>query len=69
MILGNIYTEGLQDLSQDYLDTIVSSILLECLGNAEDIGNQALFFASDEAACITRQEIVVYGSQIIPKSP
>lgn len=65
---GNIYTEGLQDLGQDYLDTMAASIPLKRLGNVEDIGNAALFFASDEAAYITGQHIVVDGGQIIPES-
>ncbi|WP_299848452.1 3-oxoacyl-ACP reductase FabG [uncultured Roseovarius sp.] len=65
---GNIYTEGLQDLGQDYLDTMAASIPLKRLGAVEDIGNAALFFASDEAAYITGQQIVVDGGQIIPES-
>jgi 3-oxoacyl-[acyl-carrier protein] reductase len=65
---GNIYTEGLQNLGQEYLDTMAASILLKRLGDVEDIGNAALFFASDEAAYITGQQIVVDGGQIIPES-
>lgn len=65
---GNIYTEGLQDLGQDYLDTMAASIPLKRLGSVEDIGNAALFFASDEAGYITGQQIVVDGGQILPES-
>ncbi len=65
---GNIYTEGLQDLGQEYLDTMAASIPLKRLGAVEDIGNAALFFASDEAAYITGQTIVVDGGQILPES-
>ena len=65
---GNIYTEGLQDLGQEYLDTMAASIPLKRLGDVEDIGNAALFFASDEAAYITGQQIVVDGGQILPES-
>lgn len=65
---GNIYTEGLQDLGQDYLDTMAASIPLKRLGAVEDIGNAALFFASDEAGYITGQTIVVDGGQILPES-
>lgn len=65
---GNIYTEGLQDLGQEYLDTMAASIPLKRLGEVEDIGNAALFFASDEAAYITGQSIVVDGGQILPES-
>ena len=65
---GNIYTEGLQDLGQDYLNTMAASIPLKRLGNVADIGNAALFFASDEAGYITGQSIIVDGGQIIPES-
>jgi len=65
---GNIYTEGLQDLGQDYLDTMAASIPLKRLGDVADIGNAALFFASDEAAYITGQQIVIDGGQILPES-
>jgi len=65
---GNIYTEGLQDLGQEYLDTMAASIPLKRLGDVEDIGNAALFFASDEAGYITGQQIVVDGGQTIPES-
>lgn len=65
---GNIYTEGLQDLGQDYLDTMAASIPLKRLGAVEDIGNAALFFASNEAGYITGQQIVIDGGQTIPES-
>lgn len=65
---GNIYTEGLQDLGQEYLDGMAASIPLKRLGGIEDIGNAALFFASDEAGYITGQQIVVDGGQILPES-
>ncbi len=65
---GNIYTEGLQGLGQDYLDTMAASIPLKRLGAIEDIGNAALFFASDEAGYITGQQIVVDGGQTLPES-
>jgi 3-oxoacyl-[acyl-carrier protein] reductase len=65
---GNIYTEGLQDLGQEYLDTMAASIPLKRLGDVADIGNAALFFASDEAGYITGQQIVVDGGQTLPES-
>jgi 3-oxoacyl-[acyl-carrier protein] reductase len=39
------------------------------LGSVEDIGYAALFFATDEAAYITGQTIVVDGGQVLPESP
>lgn len=65
---GNIRTEGLEGLGADYLQTMANSIPLKRLGDVEDIGNAALFFASDEAAYITGQQIIVDGGQILPES-
>jgi 3-oxoacyl-[acyl-carrier protein] reductase len=65
---GNIMTEGLTGLGEEYLETMTASIPLKRLGKVEDIGNAALFFASDEAAYITGQTLVVDGGQIIPES-
>ena len=65
---GNIYTEGLDGLGQDYLDTMAASIPLKKIGAVEDIGNAALFLASKEANYITGQTIIVDGGQILPES-
>ena len=65
---GNIVSEGLVDLGQDYMDSMAASIPLKRLGEVEEIGYAALFFATDEAAYITGQQIVVDGGQIIPES-
>ncbi|HET6157494.1 MAG TPA: 3-oxoacyl-ACP reductase FabG [Dongiaceae bacterium] len=65
---GNIVTEGLQGLGEDYLKTMAASIPLKRLGAVEDIGNAAAFFASKEAAYITGQTIIVDGGQILPES-
>ena len=65
---GNVYTEGLQGLGEDYLKTMAASIPLKRLGSVEDIGNAALFFASKEAGYITGQTLVVDGGQTLPES-
>ncbi len=65
---GNIMTEGLADLGQEYLDGMAASIPLNALGDVEDIGNAALFFASEEAKYITGQTLVVDGGQVLPES-
>lgn len=65
---GNIATEGLSDLGQDYIDGMIAAIPVKRLGEVEDIGNAALFLASDEAGFITGQTIVVDGGQTIPES-
>jgi 3-oxoacyl-[acyl-carrier protein] reductase len=65
---GNIITEGLEGLGEDYLKTMAASIPLKKLGVVEDIGNAALFLASKEANYITGQTIIVDGGQILPES-
>ena len=65
---GNIITEGLMELGQDYIDSMAASIPMKRLGCTEDIGHAALFFASKEASYITGQTLVVDGGQIIPES-
>ena len=52
---GNILTEGLADLGQDYLDKMSAAIPLGRLGAPADIGAAMAFFASDEAMWITGQ--------------
>ena len=47
---GNIKTEGLAGLGEDYEKTMAASIPLKRLGTVEDIGHAALYFASKEAA-------------------
>lgn len=65
---GNVVTEGLEDLGPDYLDRMTGSIPQRRLGTPADIGNAALFFASDEAGYITGQCLVVDGGQVLPES-
>jgi 3-oxoacyl-[acyl-carrier protein] reductase len=65
---GNIITEGLKDMGEDYLNGMAASIPLKRLGSVEDIGYAVLFFASDNASYITGQQIVIDGGQIIPES-
>lgn len=65
---GNVVTEGLEGMGQDYLDTMAASIPQRRLGSVADIGNAALFFATDEAAYITGQSLVIDGGQVLPES-
>ena len=65
---GNIITEGLIEMGQEYMDRMAASIPAGRLGSVADIGNAALFFATDEAAYITGQTLVVDGGQILPES-
>jgi 3-oxoacyl-[acyl-carrier protein] reductase len=65
---GNIITEGLADLGPDYLRTMAASIPLGRLGSIADIGNAAVFLASDKAGYITGQTLVIDGGQTVPES-
>ena len=65
---GNIMTEGLQGMGEDYLRQMASSIPLKRLGVVEDIGNAAFYFASEGAGYVTGQTIIVDGGQILPES-
>jgi 3-oxoacyl-[acyl-carrier protein] reductase len=65
---GNILTEGLKDLGEDYLAGMARGIPAGALGAPEDIGYAAAFLASDEAAYITGQALVVDGGQVLPES-
>ena len=65
---GNIYTEALNDLGDDYIRTMEKSIPLKKLGTVEDIAYAALFLSTDESTFITGQSIVVDGGQILPES-
>jgi 3-oxoacyl-[acyl-carrier protein] reductase len=65
---GNIMTEGLAAMGADYIARMESSIPMKRLGSVEDIANAALFFATDEAAYITGQSLVIDGGQILPES-
>ena len=66
---GNIATEGLAEMGDDYIRETEAVIPQHRLGSVEDIGYAALFFATDQAAYITGQTIVVDGGQTLPESP
>jgi len=66
---GNIATEGLADMGEDYIRETEAVIPQHRLGAVEDIGYAALFFASDQAGYITGQTLVVDGGQVLPESP
>ena len=65
---GNIATEGLDGMGADYIRGMEASIPMKRLGSVTDVANAALFFASDEAAYITGQSLVIDGGQILPES-
>jgi 3-oxoacyl-[acyl-carrier protein] reductase len=65
---GNILTEGIIGMGEEYQKTMAASIPLKKLGTVEDIGYAALYFASKEAGYVTGQTIIVDGGQILPES-
>lgn len=65
---GNIVTEGLAGMGEDYQRSMAASVPLKKLGTVEDIGFAALYFASKEAGYVTGQTIIVDGGQILPES-
>ena len=66
---GNILTEGLADMGDDYIAGMARAIPAGALGTPADIGYLAAFLASDEAGYITGQAIAVDGGQVLPESP
>jgi 3-oxoacyl-[acyl-carrier protein] reductase len=65
---GNIESEGMDELGDEYTQRMAATIPLKRLGTAAEIGDAALFLATDEAAYITGQTIVVDGGQVLPES-
>jgi 3-oxoacyl-[acyl-carrier protein] reductase len=64
---GNIATEGLADLGEEYLAGMRRTIPLGRLGDVAEIGHACLFLASVEAGFITGQTLVVDGGQVLPE--
>ncbi|MFI5099213.1 MAG: 3-oxoacyl-ACP reductase FabG [Actinomycetes bacterium] len=65
---GNVATEGLAELGADYRASMEASIPAGRLGEVDEIGYAALFFATDEAGYITGQALSVDGGQVLPES-
>lgn len=67
---GYILTEAMKALgSEEELQQMAQCIPIGKLGMPRDIANAMLFLASDEAAYITGQTIVVDGGSTLPESP
>jgi len=66
---GNILTEGLRELGEDYQSSMAASIPAGKLGTVDDVAHVCLFLATDEAAYVTGQAIAVDGGQVLPESP
>ena len=68
VVPGNVVTEGLEELGQEYMDSMTRMIPVKRLGTVEDIGHAALFLASDEAGYVNGHAIVVDGGQVLPET-
>lgn len=66
---GSIRTEGLADLGEEAIDSMIANIPLGSLGEPSDIASAAMFLASDGARFITGQSLVVDGGQTLPEHP
>jgi 3-oxoacyl-[acyl-carrier protein] reductase len=66
---GNIMTEGMAEMGEEHLRSMEAAIPLGRLGTVTEVGSTCLFLATDEAAYITGQTIVVDGGQVLPESP
>lgn len=65
---GNIFTEGLEGMGEEYIAAMVKSVPLKRLGTVDDIAAAVQFLASKEAGFITGQTLVIDGGQILPES-
>jgi 3-oxoacyl-[acyl-carrier protein] reductase len=65
---GNIATEGLATLGDEYRKSMERTIPGGRLGTVEDIGHAAVYLASSEASFVTGQALVVDGGQTLPES-
>jgi 3-oxoacyl-[acyl-carrier protein] reductase len=65
---GNIETEGLAEMGEDYRRSMEATIPQGRLGSVEDVGHTCLYLASDEAGFVTGQAIVIDGGQILPET-
>ena len=65
---GNIITEGLKELGDDYMAAQKRAVPMGFLGDPEDIGHAVAYLASDEARYVTGQSIVADGGQTLPES-
>ena len=65
---GNILTEMVTESGDDYIRSMTATIPMKAMGTVEDIAHAALYFASDEAAYVTGQTLVVDGGQVLPEA-
>ncbi|PWR22845.1 3-oxoacyl-ACP reductase FabG [Zavarzinia aquatilis] len=67
VIPGAIMTDGLAELSQEFLGRITAAVPLKRFGTVDEIANGALFLASDEAAYVTGHALSIDGGMTLPE--
>ncbi|WMW62731.1 3-oxoacyl-ACP reductase FabG [Serratia marcescens] len=65
---GNVLTEGLSEMGEEYIADIERTIPLKRLGSVDDIAAAVCFLASEDAGYITGQTIVVDGGLVLPET-
>ena len=65
---GNVLTEGLDALGEDYIKSMEQAVPVGRLGSGFEIANGALFLASKEAWYVNGHNLVIDGGQILPES-
>jgi len=65
---GNITTEAIAAMGDDYRKAMEGCIPMRRMGTVEDIGHAAAFLGSREAMFITGQTLVVDGGQVLPET-
>jgi 3-oxoacyl-[acyl-carrier protein] reductase len=68
LLPGNVETEGLATLGDEYRREMERTIPGGRLGTVDDIGHAAVYLASVEAGFVTGQALVLDGGQILPES-
>ena len=64
---GNVLTAALEDMGQEFVEKLAAAVPMKRLGTPEDVAFAELFLASDEAAYITGQTIIIDGGQLLPE--
>jgi 3-oxoacyl-[acyl-carrier protein] reductase len=64
---GNVRTPAVEALDKEYMDWILRAIPMGRLAEPEELGWAVRFLASEEAAYITGQSLVLDGGQILPE--
>jgi 3-oxoacyl-[acyl-carrier protein] reductase len=64
---GNVRTPGIEAFGEAFIQNMVLSIPLKRLAEPAEVGWAVRFLASQEAAYITGQTIVVDGGQVLPE--